>query len=68
MNINLINEGYTERHYETVRNRYGTTEIFEVYSPSGRFVGYQLYRNHGPKYAPFKTLKGARVSAGRVIL
>jgi hypothetical protein len=67
MNINLELAGYTEKHRETVNNRYGATEIFETYSPSLRFVGFQLYRNNQPMLAPFMTLRGARAGAGRTL-
>ncbi|HZC36528.1 MAG TPA: hypothetical protein VE242_12985 [Chthoniobacterales bacterium] len=65
MNIDLQSAGYTEKHRETVRSDYGSAEIFEVYSPSGRFIGFQVYRNGMPEYAPFRTLKGAQVCASR---
>jgi hypothetical protein len=66
MNINLINEGYTEQHRETVHSRYGRAEVYDVYAPSGRLIGYQVYRNKQPIYAPFMTLQGARAGAKRI--
>jgi hypothetical protein len=65
MNIHLQSAGYTEEHRETVLSRYGSAEIFEIHSRSGRFIGFQVYRNGLPEYAPFKTLKGAQVCANR---
>ncbi len=68
MNINLEQSGYKEKHRETVSSRYGTAEIFEIYAPSGRFVGFQIYRDNRPRYAPFMTLRGARATAKRIPL
>jgi hypothetical protein len=65
MNTDLQSAGYTEKHRETVRSNYGSAEIFEIYSPSGRFIGFQVYRNGTPEHAPFRTLKGAQVCAYR---
>jgi hypothetical protein len=68
MNINLELLGYRDKHRETVNIRYGTAEIFEIYAPSGRFVGFQIYRDNRPQYAPFMTLRGARATAKRIPL
>jgi hypothetical protein len=65
MNNHLQAAGYTAEHRETVQCRYGSAEIFEIYSPSGRFIGFQVYRNGLPEYAPFQTLKGAQLRANR---
>jgi hypothetical protein len=63
MNISLQSAGYTQKHRETVQSRHGSAEILEIYSPSGRFIGFQVYRNDKPEYAPFQTLKGAQLRA-----
>jgi hypothetical protein len=68
MKINLELSGYTNKHRETVNSRYGIAEIFEIYAPSGRFVGFQIYRDNRPQYAPFMTLSGARATAKRIPL
>jgi hypothetical protein len=68
MDINLQLSGYTDTYRETVHSRYGTAEIFEIYAPSGRFVGFQIYRDNQPRYAPFMTLRGARATAKRMPL
>jgi hypothetical protein len=65
MNSSLQSAGYTEKHRETVLSRHGSAEILEIYSPSGRFIGFQVYRNGKPEYAPFQTLKGAQLRAKR---
>jgi hypothetical protein len=65
MNADLPLPTYTRKLRETVQSRYGSAEIFEIYSESGRFIGFQVYRNETPEYAPFQTLKGARVRASR---
>jgi hypothetical protein len=67
MNTNLELSGYTDKHRETVKSRYGTAEIFEIYAPSGRFVGFQIYLNNRLQYAPFMTLRGARATAKRIL-
>src|SRR5258708_8445566 len=59
MNINLEQSGYKEKHRETVSSRYGTAEIFEIYAPSGRFVGFQIYRANRQQNEPFITLLAA---------
>jgi hypothetical protein len=65
MNTDLQSAGFTEKHRETVQSDYGSAEIFEIYSPSGRFIGFQVYRNGTPEHAPFRTLKGAQACAYR---
>jgi hypothetical protein len=65
MSISLQSAGYTQKHRETVQSRYGSADILEIYSPSGRFIGFQVYRNGSPEYAPFQTLKGAQLRAKR---
>jgi hypothetical protein len=67
MNINQELSGYRDKHRETVNSRYGTAEIFEIYAPSGRFVGFQIYLNNRLQYAPFMTLRGARATAKRIL-
>jgi hypothetical protein len=67
MNTNLELSGYTDKHRETVKSRYGIAEIFEIYAPSGRFVGFQIYLNNRLQYAPFMTLRGARATAKRIL-
>ena len=63
MNISLQSAGYIEKYRETVLSGHGSAEILEIYSPSGRFIGFQVYRNGKPEYAPFQTLKGAQLRA-----
>jgi hypothetical protein len=65
MNIELEPAGYTEKLHKSVRSRWGSAEIYEVYSPSGRFIGYQVYRDGTHVSGPFQTLKGAEVCAQR---
>jgi|SRR5580700_11095812 hypothetical protein len=65
MSMSLQSAGYTQKHRETVQSRYGFAEILEIYSPSGRFIGFQVYRNGIAEYAPFQTLKGAQLRAKR---
>ncbi len=67
MNINLELSGYIDKHRETVNSRYGAAEIFEIYEPSGRFVGFQIYLDNRLQYAPFMTLRGARATAKRIL-
>jgi len=65
MSTSLQSADYTQKHRETVQSRYGSAEILEIYSPAGRFIGFQVYRNGSPEYAPFQTLKGAQLCAKR---
>jgi hypothetical protein len=50
MNISLQSAGYIEKYRETVLSGHGSAEILEIYSPSGRFIGFQVYRNGKPEY------------------
>ncbi len=68
MNTNLELSGYTDKYRETVKSRYGTAEIFEIYAPAGRFVGFQIYLDNRLQYAPFMRLRGARATAKRILL
>jgi hypothetical protein len=65
MNADLPLANCTQKLRETVQSRHGSAEIFEIYSGSGRFIGFQVYRNGTPECAPFQTLKGAQVRASR---
>jgi len=65
MNIHSQSASFTLKHLETVQSGYGSADILEVYSQSGRFIGFQVYRNGTPEYGPFQTLKGAQLCATR---